>query len=195
MTSESFITEPNDPPVRGGDGLGDGQRYAEFVREYSRSYHRLHSFVLTLVGDIHQADDLMQETGILLWQKFDDFAPGTDFLRWARAFARNLVRNFHRSRKQQNVHFNDELTAKLAATHTAAEEWLQTRQTALVSCVEKLSLAEQKLLRLCYAEHASIKAAAADLKQTQNAVSKRLGRIRIKLSRCVERTLGLAERR
>ncbi|QDU38011.1 ECF RNA polymerase sigma factor SigW [Maioricimonas rarisocia] len=175
-------------------GRGDGpDRYSEFVREYSRSYHRLYSFVLSLVGNVHEADDLMQETGILLWQKFDDYASGTSFLRWARAVARNLVYRYYRSKKQGCFSFDTEVMAKLAAAHVSAEEWLEVRREILADCVEKLPLAERKLIERCYAEQGSIKSTAEEMNKSQNAISKRLSRIRIKLSRCVERTLGMAQ--
>ncbi|MFG0296298.1 MAG: sigma-70 family RNA polymerase sigma factor [Maioricimonas sp. JB045] len=171
----------------------DSDRYAEFVREYTRAYHRLYSFILSLVGNVHEADDLMQETGILLWQKFDDYASGTSFLRWARAVARNLAYRYYRSRKQACFSFDTDVMAKLAAAHVSAEEWLEVRREVLADCVEKLSLAERKLLDRCYAEHGSVKATAAEMNKTENAISKRLSRIRLRLARCVERTLGMAD--
>ena len=38
-----------------------------------------------------EADDLFQETSSVLWQKFDQFQPGTDFYAWACRTARTAM--------------------------------------------------------------------------------------------------------
>jgi RNA polymerase sigma-70 factor (ECF subfamily) len=182
------------PAAHEGDASADSDRYDEFVREYTRACQGLYAWILTHVPDPNLADDLMQETGLLLWRKFDDFAPGTDFPRWARSCARNLVRNYRRHhRRHRHLAFDDALLVKLARTQQAAEEWLEVRREALAGCMDKLSLAERKLIRHCYIKHETLTAAAADLNTPPNAIYKRLRRIRLKLSRCIERTLGLGD--
>ena len=169
------------------------RRYHEFVRLYTGAYHSIYSFTLSLVPSTDAADDIVQETAVLLWQKFDDFASGTNFERWARAFVRNIVRNVHRTRRPASLSFDDSLLAKIAETRLAADEWLDIRRSALQACMSHLPLAERRLVRICYAEHDSISTAAGELNLKLNAVYKKLRRIRIKLFRCVEKRLGLKD--
>jgi len=167
------------------------QRCESFVGLYSRAFNSLYAFTLSLVGATDVADDIMQEAGLLLWQKFDDFAEGTSFERWAKAFVRNLVSNFHRTRRPVHLSFDDDLLTKISKTREAADEWLELRRPALRTCISNLHQRERNLISLCYAEHSSIAAAADQLSESLNAVYKKLRRIRIKLFRCVEKRLGV----
>ena len=43
---------------------------------------QLHGYILALVGNRADADDLFQSTSMVLWRKFDTFQPGSSFLAW-----------------------------------------------------------------------------------------------------------------
>lgn len=171
-------------------------RQEEFVRLFVAAYHPLYSYLVALVSNRADADDLMQEAGLLLWRKFDEFQPLSDepvddFVRWARGFARNLARNFHRVGKGRQRPFDDELLAKLAVTRLEAEELLELRRDALRLCVEKLSPADREFLRICYSEHRTVAAAARELARPSNAVYKKLRRLHRALFECIRRNLDL----
>ena len=58
-----------------------------FASRYSRHHVDLLRYVLTLVPDRAQAEDIVQDTARVLWQKAADYDPTQPFLPWARKFA------------------------------------------------------------------------------------------------------------
>ncbi len=56
----------------------------QFVQLLTSHQARLYAYVLSLVADADQANDIMQETNTVLWVKSSDFEIGTNFSAWMR---------------------------------------------------------------------------------------------------------------
>ena len=56
---------------------------AEFVSLLTGHQRKLYSFILSLLRNPSDADDVLQETNLVLWQKCNEFEPGTNFGAWA----------------------------------------------------------------------------------------------------------------
>ena len=63
--------------------MPDPKRYDEFAGLVRLHTGQVLAYINALVLDWNDADDLFQETCLVLWQKFDEFRPGTNFLAWA----------------------------------------------------------------------------------------------------------------
>src|SRR3954467_5741619 len=93
-------------PMRSGASLDrsftpSGSSETErFMRLFLAHQRRFYGLILSLVPNVTDADDLLQETAALMWQKFAEFRPGTDFAAWGLRFARNLVSN-HRKKTRR----------------------------------------------------------------------------------------------
>jgi DNA-directed RNA polymerase specialized sigma24 family protein len=55
----------------------------EFVALLTASQRRLYAFICTLVIDRTDADEVLQETNLALWEQAERFEAGTDFVAWA----------------------------------------------------------------------------------------------------------------
>ncbi len=66
----------------------------EFVRLLMANERRLLAYILTLLPHVADAQDVLQETSIVLWRKFGEYRPGSDFTAWAYRVAHNMVRNY-----------------------------------------------------------------------------------------------------
>ena len=86
----------------------------EFAEYLGRDQARLYGYIHSLVRDVHDADDLFQQTTLILWNKFDDYDRSRSFLSWACGVARLEVCNFLRSRGRQRLYFSDDLNLLLA---------------------------------------------------------------------------------
>jgi RNA polymerase sigma-70 factor, ECF subfamily len=159
-------------------------RNREFVRLLAEHELRLAGYVHALVPAWHDAEDILQNTKLRLWEQFDSFRPNTDFAGWAFTIAGYLVQEYRKRCQRQRVHFNDELLAKLSRRFANASVW-DDRTSALVECVKTLNTASRKLLRLFCTEHRKIKDIAHDLGQTPSATYQALSRIRRGLLECV----------
>ena len=86
-----------------GGVAGDrNARTEQFVRELSANTRRIYAHVLSLLPNWADADEVFQKTCILLWQKFDEYEPGTNFRAWAFRVAYYKVLQL-RQQRQKNV--------------------------------------------------------------------------------------------
>src|SRR5262249_6845724 len=122
----------------GMDGEDAQSRKAEFVEYLRQNRARLFGYVNSLVHDLNHADDLYQQTALILWTKFGEFDRRRSFFSWACGIARLEFASFLRTRRQQPLYFGDHLSLLLAETQEEiTDEELEGRREALSRCVEK----------------------------------------------------------
>jgi RNA polymerase sigma-70 factor, ECF subfamily len=162
----------------------------EFVRLLAEHERRLSAYVHTVIPLWQDADDVLQNTKLRLWEQFDSFRPGTDFAGWAFTVAGYMVRA-HRTRCQrQRICFSDELLGKITQHMSASTASTRDdRLLALVECVKVLSDASRRLLRLFCTGNQQIKDIARDLGQSAPATRMALLRVRRSLFDCVRKRL------
>lgn len=164
-------------------------RNREFVRLLAEYDLRLAEYIHTLVPLWHDAEDILQNTKLRLWEQFDSFQLGTDFAAWAFTIARYQVRTHRKSCQRRRICFNDELLEKLSNDIPADALLAEDRVSALVECSKKLTDSGRKLLGLFSGSHRKVKDIAGDLGQTPAAAYQALSRIRRQLFECVEKRL------
>ena len=160
----------------------------QFLLQITDWQNRLFGYLVTLLGDVHNARDVLQETNLLLWQKMDEFTPGSDFGAWARKCAYFQALAFLRDRKRDGHIFDDELLARLAQDepHHAGEE---ERELALRDCLGQLPERSRKMLQRRYHDGDSVRKLAKDLGKKESAMKMALMRIRQALLTCIESKL------
>ncbi len=149
----------------------------------------LYRFLLYLLGDRHDAQDLTQETFRVALAKGPDPAKGSDIGAWLRSIARNLARNHARKRHGRALLLSDDFLEAaerhFIATGSDQDEVWQARRAALAGCLEKLSDENRDLVRRRYERGERVQATAARLGIAPNTLSKRLERVRQGLRRCI----------
>lgn len=173
-------------PIDAGSDMSRGRA---FLRLYQANERRIYGFILALVPDWAQAEDLMQETTMVMWSKFAEFEPGTDFAAWALCIARYQVMHHRKRARAQRIQFSDEVLEAIAERVCAATEQFDIRRDALRSCLQKLAERDQELLRLRYGLDATVKSVAERVGRGIDAVYKALNRIHVQLLYCIRRTL------
>jgi RNA polymerase sigma-70 factor (ECF subfamily) len=166
------------------------QPNSEFMELLARHQSQLFGYIFANVQNMADAEDLYQQTSIVLWQKFDTFEQGTDFVSWACQTAQFQVLNFLRVKRRSRVCFSDSLVEDLAVSQQDRSEELSLLRVALRYCVERLKAADRKLLDLCYYSGTTIGAAAASIGRSADGVYKSLDRIRSGLAECIRRRLA-----
>lgn len=66
-------------------------RQIEFVRLWTAASPRIHAYLVTLVLNWADAEDLLQDVGVTVWMKFAEYDSSRDFVAWACGIARNKV--------------------------------------------------------------------------------------------------------
>lgn len=173
------------------DGLPDMSRGREFLRLYQANERRIFGFILALVPQWSEAEDLLQETTMTLWSKFDTFESGTDFAAWALCIARYRVMNHRRKKRHQRVQFSDEVLEAIDERVRSTAMELDALRDALGSCLRKLPDRDRELIGLRYEGDATPKSVAKHLGRSVDAVYKALNRIHVQLLYCMRRTLAM----
>jgi RNA polymerase sigma-70 factor (ECF subfamily) len=131
-------------------------------------------------------DDLLQEINVVLWEKCDEFQPGSDFWAWASQIARFKVLNQVRKYGRERLVFDDAVLQQLAAM---AEQKLQDhdrRRDALDHCLRQLPPAQRQLIDLRYAGGQTVESIAEAIGRPAGSVRQTLYRIRAALEACVQ---------
>lgn len=168
-------------------------RHHMFSELIARHQAELYSYILAVVRNWNDADDLLQAVYLVLWQKFDSFQPGSNFLFWATRTAKLLVSNFLR-RNRASTYISDELLDALAETiMNVRSEGAEQHLEALRRCRRKLSPADEELIGLHYAEDLGSRQIAERLQRSQPSVCNSLNRIRSWLYKCIHTELALQQ--
>lgn len=167
----------------------------DFVRQLSLAHQPIQRCIRTWLPDKNDADDAIQETYLLLWRKFNQFTPGTDFTRWACSIAFKVARRVHErrrsSQKFMGTAFSDDLFHDIRHIQEGNFEYLELRREQLRQCLANLGPADSKVLQAYYSEGRSVSQIATQMKQSERAIYRQLERIRLALYRCVNRHLHL----
>jgi RNA polymerase sigma-70 factor (ECF subfamily) len=167
----------------------DAQRNLRFVRLFAQHEHQIYASIVASLGNWTDADEVMQETSVALWEMFDRFEEGTSFVGWACQIAYYRILRFREKRRRDKHEFDQEFVEAVAATVLEESDWFEFRRRALGDCVSRLRPNDRDLLESCYADGGTIKCAAERLDRPAKSVYKALARIRQALFDCVQRKM------
>ena len=159
---------------------------ARFVQLLAAHEHRLGSFVLALVPNWTDAEDIIQQTKLRLWEQFETYDPQKDFGIWACVIARYEVLAFRTRSARSRVQFSQELIDRMSGELTATAAEADARLTFVEECLKKLTQWQRDLLWRCCVTGYSSQTVASQLGRKAEAIRQAVFRIRRKLYRCIE---------
>jgi len=164
----------------------------DFVMAFLEAQGPLLQYIQSIVPRLKDAEDVLQETAITLWEKRSDYAPERgSFIAWGRGIARLKALEFMRKNRPQAI-FSEAISIKLDELAIAASQDDSQRERqidALQCCIERLSKNEQATLDKHYRQKKSISEIAAEHGKGLSTIYERLQKIRSRLSRCIQRNL------
>lgn len=168
----------------------ENSKNEKFISLLLPHYRKIYGFILTLMPHKPDADDIMQETALVMCRKFDNFTPGTNFIGWALTIARNQVIMFRRKNKSLKYCFKH-ITLKTFIEYAAKEvKDMDYRIAALEECVKKLKDRDRELIKLRYKKDIKIKEIAKKIGRSENGIYKSFARIHNYLRLCVRHTMA-----
>src|SRR3954453_14249048 len=173
--------------TRAGDGDVSPDTVDAFVRLLGQNQRRIFLYVMSLVPDCNDAEEIIQETNLVLWREFHRFQPGTNFAAWACKVALHQVLAWRKRARRDRLEFSPAFLEAVAAEADAAADVLEERSQCLARCIERLPADRRQLLRLRYTDGLGIEAIAGQLGGTEGAIYRALSRIRQALHDCVSR--------
>ncbi|QDU57001.1 sigma-70 family RNA polymerase sigma factor [Aeoliella mucimassa] len=165
------------------------QRDEEFVTCLIEMQPRLYGYILSLVANCEDADDLVQRTNVVLLRKQSQFQTGTDFWAWAKQVAQFEVRGFRKELARNRVILSDELVAQLTQEESEFVREPDAAKADLRKCLGNLSRARRELLERRYSGTA-VANLAKEVGRTAAALSQELYRMRADLAKCIRYRLS-----
>ena len=162
----------------------------DFVRLFTQSQRVLYLFIVPLVQTTADADEVLQETNIVILSKWGQFELGTNFSAWCRAIARLEVFRFRRSRHHRIQLLGDAVVGLLADQMEEQPNDFEMHRDALTECIGKLRSQDRELLQRRYATGLNGEDIAQQLGRPANSVYQSLGRVRRVLLECIRRRLA-----
>ncbi len=171
--------------------MSELERHHQFAELLRRHHSQVFGYVLALVHNTADAEDIMQQASLTMWEKFDEFDLDTNFGAWACSIARYKALNWLKAQRRHQQVFTDALEVEITAAYVAitADE-ADERTLALRGCVEELPTDQQKLLYDCYDGEHAVANVAEQLGRTVHSVYSSLRNIRRKLAECVRRRMS-----
>lgn len=159
----------------------------ELVLLMTQHQRRIFSYIYTLVPDRHAAEDILQETSVVICEKFSEFRSGTDFVAWACQIAWWQVRAARTKFARSKVVFDDKVMEAVAQTAVEMQPEQDARHEALAGCLKKLNPRDRELLMTRY--ESGVEEAAQRTGRSLVAAYKALTRLRKLLHDCVTNSL------
>jgi RNA polymerase sigma-70 factor, ECF subfamily len=173
---------------------GEMERRKRLVALLARHQRQLLRYIHTLVPQVQDAEDILQETCGVICEKFDAFQPGfagqdedQAFMAWACEIAWWRVRAARTAFARSKVCFSDDVLALVAETAWTLREESDPRSDALEQCLQRLPARDRELIEARYQRGATVEDAARRNGRTPEAAYKALARIRRALHECVSR--------
>ena len=161
----------------------------EFLRYVTSHDVRLRAFALSLIPHWADAEEVLQQAYLVMWQKFDRFDVSSNFFSWAARIIHLTALDFRKRNRRTAIQFGEEFLNQIATETYAAADELAEREQALHDCVKKLTPKQRQLLDLRYREDRSGEEMARATGAKPDAVYQALSRIRKVLFDCVNRHL------
>src|SRR6266566_4360654 len=104
-----MIRETDTNPVRrnlfAGEGPDQPAKGKLFLRLFLQNERRLYAYILTLLPNRADADDVLQEASLVMWDKFEEEHPPDDFAAWGCRIAYFKVLDAYRKKQRCRVRF------------------------------------------------------------------------------------------
>ena len=170
------------------------QNYESFLGLYRSNEGRIFRYILALLPNYQAAEDIMQDTMLVMWRKYDQFEAGSNFAAWGMKIARFGVLKYRRTRKSGIVHFDTDTVENISG-HVEGVVGPKERiyLEALEECTKKLPENSRKMVSLRYMEQMKIIDIALKMEKTLNSTYKVMSRIHHALLNCIELKLAESE--
>ena len=165
----------------------------EFLELFTGSQLRLYRYIVMLVANQTDAEDVLQNVNMVMLKKCGQFELGTNFGSWATGIAYLEVLKYRASKRRASPGLSDATLEKLATEAVEESSLLDLRNAFLPECMEKLPPADLTLVTDHYFRSLSWEKIAEALGRTASSVRHSVCRIRHELKRCIDAAVGVED--
>ena len=157
-----------------------------FLSLFLRSEREVFRYVAVLVPNVADAEDIVQQTALSLWEKFDAYDSSQPFTPWACRFALNKTKQWIERRQRWQALLEGGLVEELAQRREELRPELESRLKYLEGCLNKLPQEQRSLVEGYYYRRHPVEKLSVASSRTVAATYKTLQRIRQALQSCIE---------
>ncbi|MEM8669382.1 MAG: sigma-70 family RNA polymerase sigma factor [Planctomycetota bacterium] len=166
---------------------------SQFVRLFARHELALRNYARLILPDWSAVDDVLQDASVTMWESRQRLRDESGFLPWGKVIVRHKCFNAIAKLRRDRLVL-DEKVLKLIAREeeekTDADDLVHIQQ-CLSECLGELAPEGRNLVLAPYRGAGELTRLAEKAGKTPNSIYKIVGRLRAKLSRCVEQKLSL----
>jgi RNA polymerase sigma-70 factor (ECF subfamily) len=164
-------------------------RYEVFVKKFAHHEGDLRRFARSLLPNWTDADEVVQQTAIVMWRKFEQYDPETNFMKWGCVIARFEALAYRRKMARDRLVFREDVLELMADEGIEEMDQRDAEHAALESCLEEVPEMQRRFLTLAHTQGVNVKELAEQAGSTAAAFYMRLNRLRRQLMKCVESKL------
>lgn len=156
---------------------------------------QLFRYIFSLVPCEADARDILQETSVALFRKFDQYDATRPFLPWAYRFAYLQVQKHREKSARSPLLFSEDVIDLIANERAHIEPQLDERLRVLDGCLSKLPQQDKELVTSRYALRQGAEEMMQRFDMSRRTLFRNLELLRQRLHECVSRQLqseGLA---
>jgi len=158
----------------------------EFLRVFLANEREILRYVVALVPNLADAQEIVQQTAVVLLEKFDQYDRSRPFAPWGCRFALNVTRQWMARRARWKALLESGLAEELALRRDQLQAEFDARLNHLNECMNKLPENQRDLIDGYYFQQSDVESLAGQTKRTVEAIYKSLQRIRRQLRDCIE---------
>jgi RNA polymerase sigma-70 factor, ECF subfamily len=163
---------------------------AMFEQQWPQAQPVVRQYLVGLLGRRGAVDEVMQEVAFICLQRIATFDQSRSFTAWALGVARLEVFSHRRKQVLLSIEQLPQLEEAMSDANDYVAELSDPRQTALLRCLENLSIPYRNFIELRYHQNMTHEQIAETLTMNLGAVKMMLSRIRAQLRDCIERRVS-----
>ena len=159
----------------------------------TRSQRALYGYIYSLVGSRDQADEILQETNLVLCRKIGEFDGRAQFTTWACRIAYFEVLAKRKRMSRERLMFLDQslLDAVAGQAERIAEPEFELLPL-LRECMGELPARSRLMMEQRYTVGGTVQTLSASLGRSSGSIRVALHRIRMTLLECIQRKASMA---
>jgi RNA polymerase sigma-70 factor (ECF subfamily) len=182
--NKKLVVKPPSSPTNNQSSLTQSNDEL-FMTLFEADRRRLYAYIYAYVMSKAAADDIFQETSMVLWKEFAKFEPNTDFAKWANGIAFNRIRVFRRDNKKYSLGLSEELSLEIDDSVDQLS-LSATRWDILQRCLSGLKGPEFELYQAFYVNNQKAAEIAEHTGRSIFAIRKVIHKLRKKLFDCAD---------
>ena len=159
--------------------------FITLLAEHERALTR---YVLAIIPYSIDAEDILQESKLVMWRHFSQFEEGSNFKAWARQIIFNRIMAFRKKKGKETDRyvFTDKFYETVNEDIIKHSDRRDKELKSLKACITKLQGIHQEMIGMRYNKSMTIEAVAEKIGRSVGATYRSLSRIRANLRKCMQ---------